>query len=108
MAACLEETSCKLIQSHVFFSKKLFIFYQVLKTNHFSAVLCQSSTAAGPGPPDESVAQEKDEATAENNATSNRSSGYMSCIQRNKEGTEKGNDAQVSLVSLHFILSIIS
>ncbi|KAG6436355.1 hypothetical protein SASPL_101251 [Salvia splendens] len=55
-----------------------------------------SSTAAGPGPPDESVAQEKDEATAENNATSNRSSGYMSCIQRNKEGTEKGNDAQSS------------
>ncbi|KAL1544421.1 two-component response regulator-like APRR5 [Salvia divinorum] len=55
-----------------------------------------SSTAAGPGPPDESVAQEKDEATAENNATSNRSSGYMSCIQRNKEGIEKGNDAQSS------------
>ncbi|XP_057786195.1 two-component response regulator-like APRR5 [Salvia miltiorrhiza] len=55
-----------------------------------------SSTAAGPGPPDESVAQEKDEATAENNATSNHSSGYMSCIQRNKEGIEKGIDAQSS------------
>ncbi|KAG6417346.1 hypothetical protein SASPL_119500 [Salvia splendens] len=55
-----------------------------------------SSTAAGPGPPDESVAQEKDEATAENNDTSNHSSGYMSCVQRNKEGIEKGSDAQSS------------
>ncbi|KAL1557714.1 two-component response regulator-like APRR3 [Salvia divinorum] len=55
-----------------------------------------SSTAAGPGPPDESVAQEKDEATAENNDTSNHSSGYMSCMRRNKEGIEKGSDAQSS------------
>ncbi|KAH6756264.1 hypothetical protein C2S53_003684 [Perilla frutescens var. hirtella] len=55
-----------------------------------------SSTAAGLGPPDESVAQEKDEATAENNATSNHSSGYISCIKKNKEGIEKGSDAQSS------------
>ncbi|KAI3457936.1 hypothetical protein Pfo_014599 [Paulownia fortunei] len=55
-----------------------------------------SSTAAGLGPPDESVAQQKDEATAENNAISNHSSGYMSCIQRNRECIEKGNDAQSS------------
>ncbi|KAL8551132.1 hypothetical protein ACS0TY_000276 [Phlomoides rotata] len=55
-----------------------------------------SSTGAGLGPPDESVALEKEETTAENNAISNHSSGYMSCIQKNKEGIEKGSDAQSS------------
>ncbi|PIM97872.1 hypothetical protein CDL12_29652 [Handroanthus impetiginosus] len=48
-----------------------------------------SNTAAGLGPPDESVAQQKDEATSENNATSNHSSGYREC-------NEKGSDAQSS------------
>ncbi|GFP88750.1 two-component response regulator-like aprr5 [Phtheirospermum japonicum] len=54
-----------------------------------------SSTAAGLGPPDENV-QEKDETTAENNDISNHSSGFLSSIQRNKECTEKGSDAQSS------------
>ncbi|KAK6135154.1 hypothetical protein DH2020_031102 [Rehmannia glutinosa] len=54
-----------------------------------------SSTSAGLGPPDESV-QQKDETTAENNAISNHSSGYLSCIQRNRECVEKGSDAQSS------------
>lgn len=61
--------------------------------------MSQSSTGAGLGPPDENLALEKDETTAENNAVSNHSSGYMSCIQKNKEGIEKGSDAQVYSLS---------
>lgn len=56
----------------------------------------QSSTTGINGPQDESVAQQKVEATAENNAASNRSSGDAACIQRNKELIEKGSDAQSS------------
>lgn len=56
----------------------------------------QVSSGSGLGPPDESMAQQKIEATAENNATSNHSSGYMACIQRNRECIEKGTDAQSS------------
>ncbi|KAA8540095.1 hypothetical protein F0562_026787 [Nyssa sinensis] len=55
-----------------------------------------ASTAGEHGPQDESVAQQKIEATAENNAASNHSSGYMACIQRNRECIEKGSDAQSS------------
>lgn len=47
------------------------------------------------GPQATSDAQQKVEATAENNATSNHSSGYEACIQRNRECIEKGSDAQV-------------
>ncbi|XP_057774119.1 two-component response regulator-like APRR5 isoform X2 [Salvia miltiorrhiza] len=74
----------------------------------------QVSSGTGLGPPDESMAQQKIEATAENNATSNHSSqqkieataennatsnhssGYMACVQRNRECIEKGTDAQSS------------
>ncbi|GMP70745.1 hypothetical protein CsSME_00029464 [Camellia sinensis var. sinensis] len=56
----------------------------------------QASACGGHGPQDDSVAQEKVEATAENNATSNHSSGYMACVQRNRECIEKGSDAQSS------------
>ncbi|XP_058786677.1 two-component response regulator-like APRR9 isoform X2 [Vicia villosa] len=58
----------------------------------------QSSTATAGinGPQDESDAQQKVEATAENNAASNRSSGDAACIQRNKDLIEKGSDAQSS------------
>ncbi|XP_057455221.1 two-component response regulator-like APRR5 isoform X2 [Lotus japonicus] len=56
----------------------------------------QSSTASVNAPQDESVAQQKVEATAENNAASNRSGGDAACIQRNKELIEKGSDAQSS------------
>ncbi|XP_011084572.1 two-component response regulator-like APRR5 [Sesamum indicum] len=55
-----------------------------------------SRTAAGLGQPEESEAQQKVEATAENNDISNHSSGYMACIQRNRECIEKGSDAQSS------------
>ncbi|KAL8534680.1 hypothetical protein ACS0TY_010635 [Phlomoides rotata] len=55
-----------------------------------------ASSTAGLGPPNENTAQQKIEATAENNATSNHSSGYMACIQRNRECIEKGSDAQSS------------
>lgn len=56
----------------------------------------QSSSSGINGPQDESVAQQKVEATAENNAASNRSSGEAACIQRNMELMEKGSDAQSS------------
>ncbi|KAG5533934.1 hypothetical protein RHGRI_027955 [Rhododendron griersonianum] len=59
----------------------------------------QASASGGNGPQDESVAQQKVEATAENNehnAASNHSSGFMACIQRNRECIEKGSDAQSS------------
>ncbi|XP_071929283.1 two-component response regulator-like APRR5 [Coffea arabica] len=56
----------------------------------------QAASSAGQGPPDESVAQQKVEATAENNAVSNYSSDYMACIQKNRECFEKGSDAQSS------------
>ncbi|XP_051143058.1 two-component response regulator-like APRR5 [Andrographis paniculata] len=56
-----------------------------------------SNTGAGLGPPLEGVAQEKDEATAENNdGSNNQSSGCKSSSQRNKEYIEKGSDAQSS------------
>ncbi|XP_073124637.1 two-component response regulator-like APRR5 isoform X2 [Henckelia pumila] len=56
-----------------------------------------ANSAAGLGPPDEGVAQQKVEATAENNAISNdHSSGYMPGVQRNRESTEKESDAQSS------------
>lgn len=66
----------------------------------------KQSIGAGPGPPDENMAQQKIEATAENNATSNHSSGYMACIQRNRECIEKGTDAQVFLISYTFCFSL--
>ncbi|KAK6936615.1 Signal transduction response regulator, receiver domain, partial [Dillenia turbinata] len=56
----------------------------------------QSSSNGQQGPQDESVAQQKVEATAENDAGSNHSSDYMPCVQRNNEGIEKGSDAQSS------------
>ncbi|CAI8598624.1 unnamed protein product [Vicia faba] len=57
----------------------------------------QSTATTGiNGPQDESDAQQKVEATAENNAASNRSSGDAACIQRNKDLIEKGSDAQSS------------
>ena len=51
-------------------------------------------------PQDESVAQQQAEATAENNAGSNHSSGHMACIQRNAKQIEKGSDAQVSVYNM--------
>ncbi|KAK9293255.1 hypothetical protein L1049_021246 [Liquidambar formosana] len=56
----------------------------------------QSSTGGRHGPQDGSVAQQKVEATSENNPASNHSSGYMACIPRNEECIEKGSDAQSS------------
>ncbi|CAK8567706.1 unnamed protein product [Lathyrus sativus] len=55
-----------------------------------------TATAGMNGPQDESDAQQKVEAMAENNAASNRSSGDAACIQRNKDLIEKGSDAQSS------------
>ncbi|XVF12761.1 hypothetical protein REPUB_Repub08aG0147300 [Reevesia pubescens] len=56
----------------------------------------QSSIVSGNSPQDESVGQQKVEATSENNAASNHSSGCLAGVQRNKEQTEKGSDAQSS------------
>lgn len=54
----------------------------------------QSSVSEGPQAT--SDAQQKVEATAENDAASNHSSGYEACVQRNRECIEKGSDAQSS------------
>ncbi|GAA0164390.1 winged helix/forkhead transcription factor [Lithospermum erythrorhizon] len=56
----------------------------------------QASSGGAHGPPDESVAQPKVEATAENNATSNHSSGYKVCLQSTDERIDKRSDAQSS------------
>ncbi|KAK6926091.1 Signal transduction response regulator, receiver domain [Dillenia turbinata] len=58
--------------------------------------LVKPSSSGRQGPRDESVAQQKAEATAENDAGINHSSGYMPCVQRNNEGIEKGSDSQSS------------
>ncbi|KAL0304490.1 UNVERIFIED_CONTAM: Two-component response regulator-like APRR5 [Sesamum radiatum] len=55
-----------------------------------------SSTGAGLGPPELSIAQQKDEDTSENNPLSNHSSGYISTIQKNRQCIEKGSDIQSS------------
>ncbi|KAI9097828.1 hypothetical protein K1719_025599 [Acacia pycnantha] len=55
----------------------------------------RSSIIGSNGLQDESVGQQKVEATAENNAAS-PSSGDAACIQKNKELIEKGSDAQSS------------
>ncbi|KAJ0045723.1 hypothetical protein Pint_05171 [Pistacia integerrima] len=60
----------------------------------------QSSTIGGNVDQDESVGQQKIEATSENDAASNHSSGHVACIQRNEECIEKGSDAQVSFLIL--------
>ncbi|PHT38259.1 Alanine aminotransferase 2 [Capsicum baccatum] len=60
------------------------------------ASLFDTSFYSSQGPLDESVAQPKVEATAENNTCSNHSSGYKACVQRNRECIEKGSDAQSS------------
>ncbi|XP_030460453.1 two-component response regulator-like APRR5 isoform X1 [Syzygium oleosum] len=56
----------------------------------------QTSTASASGREDETNALQKVEATAENNATSCHSSGYMACVERDRELIEKGSDAQSS------------
>lgn len=68
-------------------------------TNYFV-----QASGTSQGPLEESVAQQKVEATAENNACSNHSSGYKACVQRNRECIEKGSDAQVTYFTLHEIL----
>ncbi|KAL5180972.1 DNA mismatch repair protein MSH1, mitochondrial [Glycine soja] len=59
-----------------------------------SSTQVSKSTTGINGPQDESVAQQKVEATAENNVASNHSSGDVACIQRNMELIQKGSDAQ--------------
>lgn len=70
-------------------------------------LLFQQSNTGVNGPQDESDAQQKVEATAENNAASNHSGGGAACIQRNKELIEKGSDAQVSFPDLEIIIFYI-
>ncbi|PQP93070.1 two-component response regulator-like APRR5 isoform X1 [Prunus yedoensis var. nudiflora] len=53
-------------------------------------------------PQDESVGQQKNEATSENDAASNHSSGYGASVQRNKENMEKGTDSQSSCTKPDF------
>ncbi|KAI4325028.1 hypothetical protein MLD38_030459 [Melastoma candidum] len=55
-----------------------------------------SGNGNGNGQQDETVALQKVEAMAENNGASNNSSGYLACVERDKELIEKGSDAQSS------------
>ena len=91
----------------------------------FLFLIMKQSSGAGRVPPDESMAQQKIEATAENNATSNHSSqqkieataennaasnhssGYRACVQRNRECIEKGTDAQVFSILYTFSFSFL-
>ncbi|XP_047322149.1 LOW QUALITY PROTEIN: two-component response regulator-like APRR3 [Impatiens glandulifera] len=56
----------------------------------------QSSIGIGRSPLNESVTQQKLEATAENDYATNPSSGFIASIQRNRERIDKGSDAQSS------------
>ncbi|KAK4787036.1 hypothetical protein SAY86_010869 [Trapa natans] len=56
----------------------------------------QSSTSRADGGQSDNVESQKVEATAENNAASNHSSGYMACLDRDKEFIEKGSGSQSS------------
>ncbi|KAM7267233.1 hypothetical protein ACFE04_009399 [Oxalis oulophora] len=56
----------------------------------------RSSSNGGSSRQDESVGQQNVEATAENNAASDHSSGSMRCVPRNKDSFEKGSDAHSS------------
>lgn len=62
----------------------------------------QSSTVSGNETQDESVGQQKIEATSENDAASNHSSGYVACIQSKGEFIEKGSDEQSSCTKPDF------
>lgn len=66
-------------------------------------MLSFQASVSSQGPLDESVAQQKIEATAENNACSSHSSGYNACVQINRECIEKGSDAQVICIVHHGI-----
>ncbi|KAK4745438.1 hypothetical protein SAY87_011750 [Trapa incisa] len=56
----------------------------------------QSSTSGADGGHNQNDELQKVEATAENNAASNHSSGYIACLDKDKELIEKGSDAQSS------------
>ncbi|GMJ13625.1 pseudo-response regulator 5 [Hibiscus trionum] len=56
----------------------------------------QSSIVGGNSPRDESVGQKKVEASSENGVASDHSIGCLAGVQKNKEHTEKGSDAQSS------------
>lgn len=58
-------------------------------------IFSQQLNREGLGPQDESVAQEKLEATAENNSTSDHSSSSKTCTLGQELINKKGSDAQV-------------
>lgn len=62
----------------------------------------QSSMVSGNETQDESVGQQKIEATSENDAASNHSSGYIACVQSKGEFIEKGSDEQSSCTKPDF------
>lgn len=112
MAACLEKTIGKTCDLLLFSLLSLFLLNtwismkQMVELMLIICLLYQQSTATAGinGPQDEIDALQKVEATAENNAASNRSSGDAACIQRNKDLIEKGSDAQVSFPDLEIII----
>jgi len=102
VAACMEKTICMPSLHLIIFIlfSLLFIlvegpFYQ--SPNQFPI---SQSLGGGNGPRDESVGQDKTEATSENNAAGNHSSGEMASIQRSKEQAVKRSDSQVSTLHI--------
>ncbi|KAK8686484.1 hypothetical protein V6N13_125509 [Hibiscus sabdariffa] len=64
--------------------------------NLWQHVWRRRSLIGGSSPQDESVGQKQVEASSENAAASNHSIGCLTGVQKNKEQTEKGSDAQSS------------
>lgn len=95
MAACLEKTISNPI-AYILFS----LFRQVLKvTSHYSHSQCfilifQANVGIN-NPREDSVVQDKEEATSENNAARNRPSSQMTRGLRNNGQIEKRSDSQV-------------
>lgn len=108
MAACLEKAICtvnhyfslliyvydlfSLIGLHIWFERVQF-FLEILPSPSFQ------STSGGHGLQDDSTAQQKVEATYENEA-SNHSSGNLAGVLTNKEFFEKESEDQVSVLLL--------
>ncbi|GLT26658.1 hypothetical protein SLA2020_017080 [Shorea laevis] len=65
-----------------------------IRRNELRNLWQHSIIIGGDFPQDESVGEQKAEATSENDAASNHASGYMACVPRNDETLEKGSDAQ--------------
>lgn len=70
---------------------------QFTDTYLFSCCFTFYQRSGAPVPQNVNVTQKKVEATCENNLASKHSNGYAASMQENKECSEKGSEAQVSI-----------